>query len=50
MNETYKAGDFRQTIAAIACAFLVGSALLLGAVAPANAIPAPAAANIRIVA
>jgi len=41
MNTTYKAGDFRHTVAAIACAIVFGSTFLLGAVAPAHTTAAP---------
>ena len=40
MNNNYKAGDIRHTVAAIACAIVLGSTFLLGAVAPARAAPA----------
>jgi hypothetical protein len=43
MNTTYKAGDFRHTVAAIACAVVFGSTFLFGAVAPAHMTAAPVA-------
>ena len=43
MNNNYKAGDIRHTVAAIACAIVLGSTFLLGAVAPGTAIAAPRA-------
>jgi hypothetical protein len=39
-NSNYKAGDLRHTVAAVACAIVLGSTFLLGAVAPAQAAPA----------
>ena len=36
MNSNYKAGNFRQTIAAIICTIVLGSTFLIGAVAPAE--------------
>ena len=40
MKNRYKAGDLRHTVAAVACAVVLGSTFLLGAVAPAQAAPA----------
>ena len=39
-TNSYKAGDLRHTVAAVACAIVLGSTFLLGAVAPAQAAPA----------
>ena len=41
MNTNYKAGDLRQTVAAVVCAVVFGSTFLLGAVAPGTAGAAP---------
>lgn len=37
MNDPYKAGDLRHTLAAIACAIVLGSTLLVSAVTPTQA-------------
>ena len=36
MNSNYKAGNLRQTVAAVVCAIVFGSTFLVGAVAPAE--------------
>jgi len=36
MNSNYKAGNFRQSVAAVVCAIVFGSTFLIGAVAPAE--------------
>jgi hypothetical protein len=40
MNNKYRPGDIRHTVAAVACAIVLGSTFLLGAIAPAQATPA----------
>ena len=49
MNNNYKAGDIRHTVVAIACAIVLGSTFLAGAVAPAQA-AAPTATFTQIAA
>jgi len=41
MNNNYKAGDLRHTVAAVVCTIVFGSTFLLGAVAPGTAVAAP---------